>query len=632
MKLSRRLRSLAFGPIPLSRERAIGASERLSATTTLISSLEYLSQRQETRRGGLNDWQRLRHSYADTSPVTRKVLDAVSGPRTTTVLHVTRAAVSAGLLLPGSSRWRGAGGLFLGLSAIALQPRHRYGTDGSDQVAILAQVSTGLARTSTSPQTQDALLWFMAVQSNLSYAVAGWAKLLGESWRDASALPGILRTRTYGCEPVFRFAQTHPRASKALTHGVLALECLFPVVYLAGGRLARPVLGGAAAFHVGNGFIMGLGRFLTSFVSLHPAVAYTSAPKSHPAVATRDDRAVLAAGLALAGTAVLAGAGAVQRRLRVLDGWEFSRTLTTRHGNRIQYEAGAGTAPRRPVLVFVPGLAATSEHFGRLTDHLLRETGCGVVTYARPGYAGSRRSCTAPYSLAESVDELVDLVDAAVPADRDVVIVGHSLGGELARRAAPRLGNRLRAVVYLDSAHPGEINRSRQQDESSKRLRLALPLMAWSLRAGTGALLSRPAWVEGLPLSYRQRAFDQYADARLWKASHREWRAVEEDFRAFTGGLTPVPGDGLVVSAQHTVDRDPEQLRMHHELAQAHRDSGAYAHTVVLKGADHDSLLTDGRYAGEIVRHIARLLAGSPDGSSGQDEGSRDVRDMKGHR
>ncbi|MYV89971.1 thioesterase, partial [Streptomyces sp. SID1034] len=167
-----KIASVALGPVPVSRDRALGLSERLAAVTTLTSSLEYLAQRKEIRQGGLNDWNIVKDVQAESTPLVRRLLDAVSGRRTTTALHVSRATVAAGMLLPGNSRLRGAGSLFLGASSALLYPRHRYGTDGSDQVAILVQSATGAARLARAPQAKDALLWYVALQANLSYLVS----------------------------------------------------------------------------------------------------------------------------------------------------------------------------------------------------------------------------------------------------------------------------------------------------------------------------------------------------------------------------------------------------------------------------------------------------------------------------
>ncbi|WP_208325983.1 alpha/beta fold hydrolase [Amycolatopsis arida] len=543
-------------------------------------------------------------------PFTRAVLDIFGRDHTTFALHVARVAASAGLLLPGRSRWRGAANVFLGMSNAALYPRHRYGTDGSDQVATLVQTTAGLARLARSPEVKDALMWYIALQSNLSYLVSGWVKLIGRSWREGSALGGVMRTRTYGHKGFWTLTQRYPTAARYLAHGVLALECLFPVAYLRGGLLARPIIGSAATFHVANGFLMGLGRFVTSFIAMHPMVAYTSAPKRAPQVAGRDDRAVLgtalAAGLAVAG---LAGT-AVARRARATEGWPGSRTITTRHGNRLSYDLRLRPDRRTPVVVFVNALLSTAEHFGWITEKLVEDSDHDLITYNRAGYAASDYRGGREFTLQESVDDLVDLIEGAVPEGRDVVIVGHSLGGELARRAAGVLGDRVRGIVYLDSSHPGELARSKQQDEAAKRLKGGIDMFVTSLKLGLGGLLVRPEWVNNLPASYRSRAFAQYADRRMWEAGLREWAATERDFRSFDPGcaLPPVDAHALVLSAQHTVDRDPEQLLMHKELADAHRGRGKVVRTAVVEGADHDSLLTSARLATEVGEHILGFL------------------------
>ncbi|MEV5883668.1 alpha/beta fold hydrolase [Streptomyces sp. NPDC052020] len=621
MKFARRIASAVFGPAPVSRDRALGMSERLAAVTSLTSSLEYLSQRRQMRKGGLNDWDIVKDVQAESTPLVRRLLNTVSGPGTTTALHIARAAVAAGMLLPGDSRLRGAGSLFLGATSALLYPRHRYGTDGSDQVAILVQTATGAARLVPSPQAKDALLWYVALQANLSYLISGWVKLLGEPWRDASALGGVMRTRTYGHEGMYRWTQEHPKAARLLTHGVLALECLFPLAYARGGLLARPFIASAAAFHLANGYFMGLGRFVTAFTSMHPTVAYTSAPRSHPAVAGRDDRALPTA-LALLAAMVAAGAGtAVQRRLRTTEGWHTSRFLTTRHGNELQYEVLSNGDGERPVMVFAAGMVSTSEHFAWITERLAKETEYGVVTYARAGYAGSRYRSGAPFRLSESVDDLVDLVNGAVAAHREVILVGHSLGGEIARRAALRLGDRVHGVVYLDSSHPGELNRSTQQSDTAEKLRGSLTQMAWFLRLGTGVLMARPEWVEALPVAYRKKAFAQYADVRMWEAGRREWDAVEADFRSFSGELERIEGaHGLVVSAQQTVDRDPEQLLMHKELADAHQ--GGRTATVVIEGAGHDTVLTQSRFAHQVADRVIAFFDGLPGAGTAHGRGA----------
>lgn len=602
-----RITSAVFGPAPVGRDRAIGMSERLAAVSSLQSSLEYLTQRKDIEKGGMNDWEVARQYLAGAGPLTRRLVDGVSGVRTTTALHAARTAVALGMLLPGDSRWRGAGNVFLGTSSALLSPRHHYGGDGSDQVATLVQLATGAARLVPSPAAKDALLWYASLQANMAYAISGWVKLFGKPWRDATALGGVMRTRTYGHEGMHRWTQEHPKTAKVLTHSVLALECSFPLVYAGGGKLTRSMITSAAAFHVANGYFMGLSRFVTAFPAFHPLVAYTAAPRSHPTVAGRDDRALTAAAAALAGGTLAAAATAVRRRLRTTEGWHTSRTLTARSKNRLQYEEYSPGDPEQPVVVLASGLLSTSEHYAWMAERLCFETRYGVITYARAGYAGSHRHATTAFRLSESVQDLVDLVNGAVAPHRKVILVGHSIGGELARRAARHLGDRLQGIVYLDSSHPGQFTSG--LGASEKGLAGNFTAVSRALRLGTGILLTHPVWIGELPYAYRKKVFAQYADARMWEAARREWKAIRADFKSFTGALARIEGvPALVVSAQRTVDRNPEQLLLHRELAEAH--TGARTETVVIEGATHETMLITSRYANQVTDRVIAFFDG----------------------
>ena len=238
--IPKRITAAVFGPVPVSRNRAMGLSERLAAVSSLTSSLEYLTQRKDIAKGGMNDWEVARQYMAGASPLTRRLVDSVGGVRTTTALHVARSAVSVGMLLPGNSRWRGAGSLFLGATSTLLSPRHHYGADGSDQVATLVQLATGGARLVPSPAAKDTLLWYAALQANMAYAISGWVKLFGKSWRDASALSGVMRTRTYGHPGMFRWTQEQPPGDQA-AHPQRAGAGMPLPPHLSAGRQADPL-------------------------------------------------------------------------------------------------------------------------------------------------------------------------------------------------------------------------------------------------------------------------------------------------------------------------------------------------------------------------------------------------------
>lgn len=584
--------------------------ERMSAVTHLLSSLEYLARGRDRRRGGLNDWEVSRRAFHARWPRLSRPLDLLADRRATAAIHLARLPAALILMGPGHRRLRLAANAGLAGTSLALYPRHHYGTDGSDQVSFLVQSMATLARASERrPRLVDACLWFAAMQSALSYAVSGWVKLASPTWRSGEALPLVMRTRTYGDRRTWDRLRRHPRAARVLGTTVLAMECLFPVAFLARGRLAPAMVSSAAAFHVGNARVMGLGRFVWSFLSMHPAVLYASSPRVAPRAGgpPRDDTLpALTGGLMALGLGAATAAQA-RRRSTVRRPRPGGGEVRTSSGATLAYRSQGHDDGRSPVVVLESGLLATEEHWGWIARGLAPHL--PTITYQRAGYGSSSSPRRGDYRLEVAVDDLVDVVDHVAPG-RPVVLVGHSLGGYLALRAAPRLSGRLLGIGLLDSAHPAEMERSSRQGKGQEALSASLRLMPASLHLGLGALLERPDWVDQLPADLQPGALAQYRDPRLWSAGRREWLATLEDFGAREGRLPDIEVPLLVMTTERTATRDPVQHQLHQEMAAAAPEAGHH----VISGADHDGVLSDRRFAGQVVDLTAGFvdrLAGS---------------------
>ncbi|MFI0786168.1 alpha/beta fold hydrolase [Streptomyces lydicus] len=107
------------------------------------------------------------------------------------------------------------------------------------------------------------------------------------------------------------------------------------------------------------------------------------------------------------------------------------------------------------------------EESGRGTDWVVFEAGQGLgrtswdaviplladrarlVAYDRAGFGRSGRT-TEPVGVDDMAADLVALVEAVVPESDPLVLVAHSMGGLVARRAVERLGPRLRGLLLLD--------------------------------------------------------------------------------------------------------------------------------------------------------------------------------------
>jgi len=605
MLFSRVLREV-FRPRSLTRNQTLAAGERLSAATHLVASLELLARPQDRAPCGVNDWRISRENIKHRGRMAREVFDVTSRPAVSTALNIVRAAAAAFLLAPTDRLPRAravANGLITG-SSIGLFPGNLYGTDGSDQASLLVQAAATIARSSRDPKVVDAALWFLALQSTLNYTASGWVKMVSPTWRSGRALTGVMRTVTYGHEGAWRAAQRAPKTARTLAHAVLALECSFPAVFAAGGRLAPLFVGSAAAFHVANARLMGLGRFVGAFSAMHPAVLYVTDPRRRSG-ARRQRRDDSLPGVAAAvGVAVLAAGVAAQRRRRkaVQQLRPGQEAFATRSGNTLTYQVDNAGADGS-VIFFEAGLASTDLHWEWLRRGL--HDRFTTVVYQRAGYGSTTYRSRRGFTLSDAVDDFQDLAEH-LAGERPIVVVGHSLGGYLAVRSGAVLRGRVQGIVLIDASHPGELRRSVRQAGGAAMLDTTLRVMAPSTRLGLGSLLHAPDSLYRLPADVHAAVLAQYRDTRIWSAAHREWKATRAEFLAFDGNLPKVDAATLVLTAEATIQDDPVQAELTREMG----ESGGASACHVIPGSDHDTIITRPECAAQVVARISEFVEG----------------------
>jgi pimeloyl-ACP methyl ester carboxylesterase len=598
-RVLRALRAAAT-PSPITRERAVSRIERLNAMTMLVSSTEHLARPGDRVRGGYNDWDVERRKLHSRAPRFGALIDVAARPAATQSLHAARIGASLALLAPSGRRIRTAAGVVAVASSFLLHPRAFYGTDGTDQVGFLSATGSALARIlHRRPALVDSVLWGVALQATLSYGASGWVKMTSHTWRSGAALAAVARTKTYGDLGMWRLLVRFPRAARAIGASVLAMECLFPTVYVWGGRVAPAWLHGTTFFHLVNARVMGLGRFVWAFGSMHPAVLYTTDRRNR---GSRDDTMPRVTA-ALGATALLAGTAAqARRRRRVLSTGRGLERLRTPLGNELAFERSGPAEDDGPVIVLEHGLLSTPLLWQWTVDALAGRH--QVVTYARAGYGASTYAGNGDYTLDDSVDDLVELAWHVSRDGRPVVLAGHSLGGWLAVRAAERAADRVCAVALVDCSHPGELQRSSRQAQGQEAVTRNLMLVLPSLSLGLGNLVPPPEFK--LPERVQRRFLDEYRDARMWKAGLREWRAVESEFGAFSGALPQLACPVLSLTAEFTARLDPIQADLHEELSTISRVDGHHAE---VPGVDHEGIVVDPAAAAAVADHLAHLAA-----------------------
>lgn len=250
--------------------------ERLTAICTGLGALEEVARLREMNDDTMHSWpvRRTSHAYL-LSSAARPLTAWFESPRYTAVPVAKLACSVAVIAAPSSSSLRRCA--VPSLAALLWIKSHRsvYGSDGSDQVAMLsATVCSAAHLPFLRDREQQVLIAFLGAQSILSYTVAGIAKLISPLWRDGSALTGILRTRTYGDRDLHRLLSRRPYLAKHTARTVSVLETAAPLLLVLPDRIRRVGIGLMGSFHVVNARYMGLNRFLWAFVATYPAVDY----------------------------------------------------------------------------------------------------------------------------------------------------------------------------------------------------------------------------------------------------------------------------------------------------------------------------------------------------------------------
>ncbi|WP_253864789.1 alpha/beta fold hydrolase [Prauserella halophila] len=134
-----------------------------------------------------------------------------------------------------------------------------------------------------------------------------------------------------------------------------------------------------------------------------------------------------------------------------------------------------------PTVVVMPALSTPAAEWVRVQRALSRQTDATVVLVDRAGIGWSDPGPW-PRSLSAMADEL-DALITALDLDDPVVLVGHSVGGLIARLFTARHPERVAHLVLSDSSHEDQNRRLREADPSVGDHELWAHAARWRLRA-----------------------------------------------------------------------------------------------------------------------------------------------------
>lgn len=286
---------------------------------------------------------------------------------------------------------------------------------------------------------------------------------------------------------------------------------------------------------------------------------------------------------------------------RVSDTWNNEEHVALSENSIRVYTLGSTAASRKVILVH--GIGHSSVSMASMGEYIHQSTGATVIRYDRPGYGNSRFLSPEPRSLQQFVTELDELLEKFTTDDDEVTIIGHSLGGLIARLAREDYDRRENmSVIMLDPTHPREAATDRSK-------RLGMVLAGQELERRTllsyfgGELLDA-----SIGKIYGRSSVDRYENAaHAERFTARSVRATRKESEAifgllFNGKYVDVPSirPGIFVLASEKSN----SLTGSEELLREYATSDNTYRTI--QGADHESMIQDPKTLQNIVTILER--------------------------
>jgi hypothetical protein len=236
----------------------------------IIGTIEYWVISWSFQPNGIYPWDIIRLERANRW-LSR--IDAFGETGVRAVLGLRVLALALVLCSPPQSYVFSLGLAFLIGTTILLRWRTGYDEEGSDRMNTVVLITLFLCvNPMSTPFTLHAGTWFIALQSCLSYAASGIAKIASASWRNGDAVYRILSTKTYGMEPIGPFLQNRRALRLLLSWSVMSVEALFPLALVLPVPCSCLLLFCGLIFHVLVAFIMGFNCFFWAFVATYPSI------------------------------------------------------------------------------------------------------------------------------------------------------------------------------------------------------------------------------------------------------------------------------------------------------------------------------------------------------------------------
>jgi hypothetical protein len=258
---------------------AIILTVRLISVCLLIDTFEKFLNISEYRENGIFNWKWVRQyqGFSQRRQLIRDFADFVFGGNIWFVLLGLRGMTAAYLFINPEINWvysAGLLGLFI-IGSLANFRRMPFRAEVPNRFTLLLIGALFLQSLVPSKNVSVACLWFIALQSCLSYTTAGITKLFNRDWQQGNGLFKVVNSPNLVASPIYaQIVSKYSIIAKILTYLTILIECIFPIVLLVGKPYFVMFLIWGVVFHLGNAFLIRLNNYFWAWLATYPAIIY----------------------------------------------------------------------------------------------------------------------------------------------------------------------------------------------------------------------------------------------------------------------------------------------------------------------------------------------------------------------
>ena len=238
--------------------------------------------------------------------------------------------------------------------------------------------------------------------------------------------------------------------------------------------------------------------------------------------------------------------------------------MVSNGGHRLAFHVTPG---RLPVIVLDAGGGNDSSYWRDLVPELAGATGSEIITYDRAG-AGASDEVPGPWQVRDAVSDL-EAGLTQLGATRDVVLVSHSLAGEIATYFVNKNPQWIVGAVLVDASLPdfytdseltrveaanaGQIEELKKQPSTKQTRQLLAIAENYGDMHRAYHLMSWPSQMPATVIVSAKTPFDTPDDAQAWRDAQAKFAAAAPDRRLVTADNSshdiPVDRPDVVIKA-----------------------------------------------------------------------------------